>query len=180
MTSPVVVDDDHGGVGGLQSSSSPSSASSSSSSSLSSSSWWWWWRWLYSMPASFCFYSCCCCCFSLTSSNPTLKLLSTPWEFFVSIDQSALWQKHVAWAKPKGNDLKRYISSQYSSRMVLLSLLLATEMSVFFNSAPELVQLRNSLSIIGVDNNNNSDNSHQQHNNLLPFWIGFVLLLNIW
>ncbi|OEU12227.1 hypothetical protein FRACYDRAFT_244486 [Fragilariopsis cylindrus CCMP1102] len=177
MTSPVVVEDDHGGVSGGQSSSSPSSAASSSStSSVSSSWWWWWWRWLYSMPSSLCFYSYCCCCLT---SNPTLKLLSTPWEFFVSIDQSALWQKHVAWAKPKGNELKRYISSQYSSRMVLLSLLLATEMSVFFNSAPELVQLRNSLSIIGVDNNNNSDNSHQQHNNLLPFWIGFVLLLNI-
>jgi hypothetical protein len=165
--SPVVVDDDQVGVGGGQSSHSPSSASSSSSS---------WWRWLYTIPSSICF--CCCCLSSLTSKNPTLKLLSTPWEYFVTIDQSALWQKHVAWAKPKGNDLKRYISSQYSSRMVLLSLLLATEMSVFFNSAPELVNLRSSLSIIVIDNDNNNNNSHQ-HNSILPFWIGFVLLLNI-
>ena len=50
--------------------------------------------------------------------------------------------------------MKAYISSQYSSRMVLLSLLLATEMSVFFNSSPELVNLRNQLSVI------DSKNSH--------------------
>ena len=68
--------------------------------------------------------------------------------------------------------MKAYISSQYSSRMVLLSLLLATEMSVFFNSSPELVNLRNQLSVI------DSKNSHDG-NGINTFCIGFVLLLNI-
>jgi len=104
----------------------------------------------------------------MVATNPTLSLLSTPWEYFVTIDQSALWQKHIAWAKPKGSDLKAYISSQYSSRMVLLSLLLATEMSVFFGSSPKLVQLRQTLNIWEFN-----------INRCLPFWIGFFLLLNI-
>ena len=56
--------------------------------------------------------------------------------------------------------------------MVLLSLLLATEMSVFFNSSPELVNLRNQLSVI------DSKNSHDG-NGINTFCIGFVLLLNI-
>ena len=104
----------------------------------------------------------------VTAAHPTLSLLSTPWEYFVTIDQSALWQKHIAWAKPKGSDLKAYISSQYSSRMVLLSLLLATEMSVFFNSSPKMVNLRHTLNIWDATNVES-----------IPFWIGFVLLLNI-
>jgi len=112
-------------------------------------------------------------------TNPTLQLLSTPWEYFVTIDQSALWQKHIAWAKPKGSDLKAYISSQYSSRMVLLSLLLATEMSVFFNSSPEIIDLRRCLNIWDNNTIGNDLESTTRVGGILPFWVGFVLLLNI-
>jgi hypothetical protein len=122
--------------------------------------------------------------FFFWKTSPTLRLLSTPWEYFVTIDQSALWQKHIAWAKPMGSDLKAYISSQYSSRMVLLSLLLATEMSVFFNSSPALINLRQHLNIWGDNSNNNNNNNGDideitAAQGILPFWIGFFLLLNI-
>ena len=119
--------------------------------------------------SSFCFWK---------TTSPTLLLLSTPWEYFVTIDQSALWQKHIAWAKPKGSDLKAYISSQYSSRMVLLSLLLATEMSVFFNSSPALINLRQHLNIWDNIGGGETETATATQG-ILPFWIGFFLLLNI-
>jgi hypothetical protein len=99
--------------------------------------------------------------------------LATPWEYLVTIDQSALWQTHINWAKSNGKDLKAYVSSQYSSRMVLLSLLLATETSVFFSASPTLSDLRQTLNIWDEQNDTAAKKG------ILPFWIGFFLLLNI-
>ena len=31
-----------------------------------------------------------------------------PMEYFVTVDHSVLWQKHVAWAKPRGEKLRAY------------------------------------------------------------------------
>ncbi|KAG7342733.1 hypothetical protein IV203_020677 [Nitzschia inconspicua] len=118
----------------------------------------------------------------------TLGLLK-PFEYFVTINHSGLWQKHVAWAKPDGKELRNYISSQYSTDMVLLSLLLGIQNNVFFNSTPEMVELRQILKTrcdVNLFSFNNSEEFTTFENPQrisvflsLKFWIGFFLLLNI-
>jgi hypothetical protein len=98
---------------------------------------------------------------------PSLGLLH-PLEFFVSVNHSALWQKHVSWAMRDGKDLRQYITSRYATNMVLLSLLLGAEISVFFNSSHELTELRNLL----------GTTSPPPYASI-KFWIGLVLLLDI-
>jgi hypothetical protein len=102
---------------------------------------------------------------SSSSSFPTLGLLQFPFDYIFTVNNSSLWQKHVAWAKPDGRELKLYITQSYSSFSVLLSLLLATTTAIFFHSSPEIVELRQHL------------RSHNLQD--LKFWIGFTLLLNI-
>ena len=118
-----------------------------------------------------CFGSCCYCDtlsnFITWLSPIWLKLLGSPMEILVTIDNSALWQKHVAWAKPDGQELMKYFTARYSTNMVLLSLLLATEINVFFNSSQEIVNLRSSL----------LEQHHPLHS--LHFWIGMIMLLDI-
>mmetsp|Transcript_13273 Transcript_13273/g.19518 ORF Transcript_13273/g.19518 Transcript_13273/m.19518 type:complete len:514 (-) Transcript_13273:113-1654(-) len=96
----------------------------------------------------------------------TLGLLH-PLEYFVTVNQSALWQKHVAWAKPQGQELRNYITARYSTNMVLLSLMLGAEISVLFNSSKELVELRAIL-------------TDMQNLFTLKFWIGVILLLDVY
>ena len=65
--------------------------------------------------------------------------------------------------------------------MVLLSLLLGIQINVFFNSSPEMVQLRHTLqskSILSFEVTDNSLHSHSIFGSL-QFWIGFLLLMNI-
>eukprot|EP00980_Cylindrotheca_fusiformis_P015611 scaffold4481_cov121-Cylindrotheca_fusiformis.AAC.7 len=76
---------------------------------------------------------------------------------------SLLW----AAAKPEGDELRHYITSRYSTNMVLLSLLLATEIQVFFNSSHEHVQMRTILSTTPI--------AWDQ----LQFWIGLIILLDV-
>ena len=115
-------------------------------------------------------------------------------EYLITVNYTSLWQRHVAWAKPKGQELKTYISSQYSTNMVLLSLLLGIQINIFFSSSPELIELRKTLLLPSSSSSSPSstttdDNQQQYHSwswehhfNIyysLKFWIGFLLLLNI-
>ena len=116
------------------------------------------------------------CCWNRWLEYPTLGLLD-PLEYFVTVNHSSLWQRHVAWAKPKGEELRYLYSSQYSSNMILLSLLLGIQINVFFNSAPEMVDLRHQL-----QKSNPFETETAAGLSIfasLEFWIGFVLLANI-
>ena len=84
-----------------------------------------------------------------TSSYGTLLSLLQllhPLEFFVTVDHSVLWQRHIAWSKPKGEELRQYVTQRYASNMVFLSCMLAAEINVFFNSSRELTDMRSLLS----------------------------------
>lgn len=134
------------------------------------------------------------CCMGMLngcmSSLGSLSLLH-PLDLVINVSYGALWQKHVAWgkirdellftpafltrpllphipaAKPDGEELRHYITSRYSTNMVLLSLLLATEIHVFFNSSHELVQMRTILGTTPIAWNS------------LEFWTGLTILLDV-
>jgi hypothetical protein len=86
-----------------------------------------------------------------------------PYEFFVTVDQTTLWRRHVAWAKPSGEEIRDYTTQRFSSNMVFLSLLLGTNMNVLFNSSEDSTQMRAAL--------------HDQNYASLKFYIGVVLAL---
>jgi hypothetical protein len=92
-----------------------------------------------------------------------LGLLS-PWEYFVTVDHSVLWQRHVAWAKPKGEDLRQYVTQRFASNMIVLSLMLGAQISTFFNSCKELTEMRE---LLGTETYGD-----------LKFWIGIVIALD--
>ena len=101
---------------------------------------------------------------------PSLTLLQ-PLDYVVAPNFASLWQKHVAWAKPNGANLKQYITGHYASIMILLSLLLSASISVFFSNSPELVQMRAIL----------AQQTQLEHHFLtnLKFWTGLLILLGI-
>lgn len=92
-----------------------------------------------------------------------LDLLSFQ-EYFVTVDHSELWQRHVSWSKPKGNDLRTYVTQRFASNMVVLSLMLGAQINVFFNSSGELSHMR---SLLGSE-------SYGE----FGFWIGIVIALD--
>ena len=78
--------------------------------------------------------------FTETTVLSVLHLLQ-PMEFFVSIDQSTLWHRHVAWAKKDGKELREYTTQRFASNMIVLSLLLSTECLIVFNSMDLITDL---------------------------------------
>ena len=85
-------------------------------------------------------------------------------EFFVTVDHSTSWRKHLAWSKPSGQDLRNYTTQRFSSNMVFMSLILGTELSVLFNSSNITTDIREQM----MEGNIKS----------LRHWIGFVFLLS--
>jgi hypothetical protein len=65
-----------------------------------------------------------------------------PSEFLVTVDHSQIWRKHVAWSKPEGQDLRNYTTQRFSSNMVFMSLILAAEINVLFNSSTVVTDIR--------------------------------------
>lgn len=92
-----------------------------------------------------------------------LGLLS-PSEYFVTVDHSVLWQKHVAWSKPKGENLRKYVTERFASNMIVLSLMLGAEIGVFFNSAAEVSEMRMLLNTARYGS--------------LRYWIGIIIALD--
>jgi hypothetical protein len=86
-----------------------------------------------------------------------------PLDAFVTVDNTTLWQSHIAWAKPKGKDIKDYTTQRFASNMVFLSLLLGADMSVLFNSASFCTEIRHSM--------------QTEDYGSLRFYIGCALLL---
>jgi hypothetical protein len=110
------------------------------------------------------------CLGNLLDCNSTwlsLVGLLKPLEFFIPVSQGSLWQKHCAWAKPQGEDLRQYVMQYYSTNMVLLSLMLAAEINVFFGSSHELVEMRQVLG-----------GTSYEHYTSLKFWIGLVIIMD--
>lgn len=87
-----------------------------------------------------------------------------PTEFLVTVDHSQLWRKHVAWSKPDGKELRNYTAQRFSSSMVFLSLMLASEMNILFNSSMITTEIRTEMM-----NGNYLSVKH---------WIGFVILFS--
>jgi hypothetical protein len=86
-----------------------------------------------------------------------------PRDFFVTVDNTDLWRSHIAWAKPKGSDIKDYTTQRFSSSMIFLSLLLGADMNILFNSAAFATEIRLAMT--------------QEDYGSLKFYIGCILLL---
>jgi hypothetical protein len=91
--------------------------------------------------------------------------LLNPLEFFVTVDKTSLWRRHVAWAKPNGKEIRDYTTQQFASNIVFLSLLLGSEMAVFLNSSSLLTQIRKSM--------------EDQDYRSLDYYIGCVIIIDI-
>jgi hypothetical protein len=99
-----------------------------------------------------------------TSAWASLLGLLSPSEYFVTVDHSVLWQKHLAWSKPKGEHLRQYVTQRFASDMIVLSLMLGAEIGVFFNSAAEVSKMRILL--------------NTEHYGNLKYWIGIIIALD--
>eukprot|EP00934_Nitzschia_sp_Nitz4_P007123 Nitzschia sp. Nitz4//scaffold56_size114212//102121//103845//NITZ4_003969-RA/size114212-processed-gene-0.39-mRNA-1//-1//CDS//3329554763//7113//frame0 len=102
----------------------------------------------------------------LTTNHAWSSLLGliSPFEYFITVDHSVLWQRHVSWAKPRGEDLRLYVTQRFASNMIVLSLMLGAQINVFFNSSAELTEMRR---ILGAEIYGS-----------LKFWIGIVISLD--
>lgn len=94
---------------------------------------------------------------------PLLGLLNAQ-DFFVTVEHSSLWRRHLAWAMG-GEELRNYLTQRYSSSMVFMSLLLSAELSVLFNGSDVLVEVRKAL----------SGNRHGS----IYFWPGVFIILSL-
>jgi len=86
-------------------------------------------------------------------------------EYWITVDHSSLWKRHVCWALTDGADLRGYLTSRFASSMVFMSLLMGAELSVLFNSAGITTDIRESLKSEEVFT--------------LKFWIGIGLVVSI-
>jgi hypothetical protein len=86
-----------------------------------------------------------------------------PCDAFVTVDNTALWRSHIAWAKPKGKEIKDYTTQRFATNMVFLSLLLGADMNVLFNSATFSAEIRRAMM--------------EEEYGSLRFYIGCTLLL---
>ena len=95
-------------------------------------------------------------------SNAWASLLGLlhPFDFFVTVDQSVLWQRHVAWAKPQGGELRQYVTQRFSSNMVVCSLMISAKIGVFFNSSIETTEMRGLLGKAAYDHLKVLDRDH--------------------
>ena len=85
-------------------------------------------------------------------------------EYVITVDHFSIWRRHLAWAFENGKDLRDFTSQRYASSMVFMSLLLATELNVLFNSARVTTSVREALM---------EENCHDVH-----FWIGIFVIIS--
>jgi len=76
-----------------------------------------------------------------TTLAALLSLLSLP-EFFITVDHSSLWKRHLAWAVENGKELRDHMTQRYASSMVFLSLLLTMDVATLCNPANVTTEMR--------------------------------------
>jgi len=69
-----------------------------------------------------------------------------PFEHLFTVDQFDVWRKHMLWANTNGQRLQTLLTQRLSSNVVFLSLLLSTEIGVFFSPSSPLNEVRNDFS----------------------------------
>lgn len=85
-------------------------------------------------------------------------------EFVITVDHFSIWRRHLAWAVENGKDLREYMTQRYASSMVFMSLLLATELNVLFNSARVTTNVRDAL-------------MHEAYRDI-HFWAGIAVIIS--
>lgn len=94
----------------------------------------------------------------------SLLTLLKPREYFLTVDNTPIWRKHLSWAKKDGNQLRQLLVSKFGTNMVFMSLLLGAEMNVLFNSNRLCTEMRQDM----------------QEMNLTPhFWCGITIIISV-
>lgn len=66
-------------------------------------------------------------------------------DYFLSVDLNDTYLTHLVWAKTDCNELKSVVTSRFTSSTVFLSLLVNTQMAVFFSPSDLVTDTRNVL-----------------------------------
>lgn len=88
-------------------------------------------------------------------------------EYFFSLDLSAIYRRHLVWAKTDGASLRTLVTERFTSTTVFLSLLLSAEIGILFSPSDIMEEVRAALDtaqIIDTD---------------LKFWAGLILTISI-
>ena len=94
----------------------------------------------------------------------SLLTLLKPREYFLTVDNTPIWRKHLSWAKTDGKELRQLLVSKFGTNMVFMSLLLGAEMNVLFNSNRLCTEMRQDM----------------QEMNLTPhFWCGITIIISV-
>jgi len=94
----------------------------------------------------------------------SLLTLLKPREYFLTVDNTPIWRKHLSWAKTDGKELRQLLVSKFGTNMVFMSLLLGAEMNVLFNSNKLCTEMRQDM----------------QELNLTPhFWCGIAIIVSV-
>ena len=94
----------------------------------------------------------------------SLLTLLKPREYFVTVDNTSIWRKHMSWAKTDGKELRQLLTAKFGTNMVFMSLLLGAEMNVLFNSNQVCTKMRHDM----------------QEMHMTPhFWCGIAIIVSV-
>jgi hypothetical protein len=71
--------------------------------------------------------------------------LVRPLEYFVTVDNTSEWRRHLVWSKTHSAALREYVIQRFSSNMVFLSLMMSSTLSVLFNSSAVCDEMRRAI-----------------------------------
>eukprot|EP00978_Attheya_sp_CCMP212_P020238 scaffold57656_cov61-Attheya_sp.AAC.4 len=86
-------------------------------------------------------------------------------EYIVSVDNSPIWRRHIAWSNENGTLLRDHMTQRFASNMVFMSLLLSSEVGVLFSPSLPADRMRARLF--------NGDAS------TYDFWAGLLICISI-
>lgn len=72
------------------------------------------------------------------------KVMS-PLDYIISTDLSALWRRHLVWAKKDGNQLLDIVVGRYGNSMVFMSLLFGAAVGTYFSPSGIVTGIRTAL-----------------------------------
>lgn len=87
------------------------------------------------------------------------------WGHVLPIDHTALWRRHLVWAKLDGRHLLETVTARYSSTTVLLTLLVGTGIGTLFSPSQVMERVRSAM-----DGNDYGS---------IEFWTGIMLFVSI-